>query len=80
MFGNRYILIGANYDPGLLQGMTRDQIAAALSDPASPIAQGVDGAANTITAAICQVTNGQPSSVCSDPTITKIAAKLPTGP
>jgi len=78
MIGNRYISIGAEYDPGILQGMTRDQIVAALSDPTSPVAKSVDGAANTITAAICQTTGGKPASVCSSPTITQIAAALPT--
>jgi hypothetical protein len=79
MIGNRYVSVGATYDPTPLQGMTRDQIAAALSNPSDPIAQGVDGAANVLTAAICRLTGGQPSSVCADPVIKKIAAQLPTG-
>lgn len=78
MIGNRYVSIGAEYDPGILQGMTRDQIVAALSDPSSPVAKSVDGAANTITAAICQTTGGKPANVCSSPTITQVAATLPT--
>jgi thiol-disulfide isomerase/thioredoxin len=78
MIANRYVSIGASYDPSILQGMTRDQIAQALSDATNPIAQGVDGAANTLTASICQATGGEPSSVCSDQTITKIAQALPT--
>jgi hypothetical protein len=77
MIGNRYVSIGAEYDPGILQGMTREQIVAALSDPTSPVAKTVDGAANTITAAICQATGGKPASVCSSPTITQVAATLP---
>ncbi|MDP9234035.1 MAG: DUF929 domain-containing protein [Actinomycetota bacterium] len=78
MISNRYLSIGASYDPAVLQGMTRDQIAQALSDDTSPIARGVVGAANTLTAAICQVTRGTPASVCSDPTIARIARALPT--
>ena len=78
MISNRYISIGATYDPSILQGKTRDQIAQALSDPTSPTAQGVDAAANSLTAAICQATGGQPASVCSDPIIAKIAQALPT--
>ena len=77
MIGNRYVSIGAEYDPGILQGMTRDQIVAALADPTSPVAKTVDGAANTITAAICQTTGGKPASVCSSPTITQVASTLP---
>jgi hypothetical protein len=80
MIGNRYVSIGASYDPALLQGMSRDEIAHALSDPNSPVAQGVLGAANTLTAAICQATEGQPSSVCADPAIKTIASSLPTNP
>jgi Domain of unknown function (DUF929) len=78
LIGNRYVSIGASYDPTVLQGLERDQIAEALSDPTSPIAKAIDGSANTLTAAICTVTDNQPASVCSDPAIAAIAAQLPT--
>jgi hypothetical protein len=78
MIGNRFVSIGASYDPSVLQGLTRDQIARALSDPTSPVAQGVLGAANTLTAAICQATGGAPSAVCADPVIAQITSRLPT--
>jgi hypothetical protein len=78
LIGNRYVSIGASYDPSVLHGMSRDEIAKALSDPSSPTAQAVVGAANTLTAAICQATDGKPSAVCSDPAIAKIAQSLPT--
>jgi hypothetical protein len=35
-------------------------VAAALRDPSSSVARGVDGAANVITAAICTITGNQP--------------------
>jgi hypothetical protein len=76
LIGNRFVTVGASYNPALLQGKTRDQIAAALSDTSSPIAQGVDGSANAITAAICSVTNNQPAKVCTDPAIVAWATKL----
>ena len=76
LIGNRFVSVGASFDPALLQGKTRTQIAAALSDPASSIAQGVDGSANAITAAICSVTNNQPSNVCTDPVVVALGAKL----
>src|SRR5262249_29742188 len=41
------------FNPGILHGKTQEQIAAALSNPSSPIALAVDGAANELTAAIC---------------------------
>ena len=78
LIGNRYVSIGASYDPTVLQGLERDQIAEALSDPTSPIAKAVDGSANTLTAAICTLTDNRPGSVCSDPTVAAIAAQLPT--
>jgi hypothetical protein len=62
--GGKYMISGASYDPGLLKGKTHAQIAKALSDPNSPIAQSVDGTANLISAAICRQTNGQPAEVC----------------
>ncbi|MGZ4125330.1 MAG: DUF929 family protein [Actinomycetota bacterium] len=77
MIGNKYVSIGTTYDPLVLQGLSRDEIATALSDPSSPVARAVNGAANTLTAAICQATGGKPSSVCADPTIAKIAQTLP---
>ena len=49
----------------MLQGKTWAQIAAALHDPSSAIAQGALGAANYMTAAICKMTGDQPASVCS---------------
>jgi len=77
MIGNRYVQIGASYEPSVLQGMTRLQIARALSDPTTPAATAILGAANTLTAAICRATGGQPASVCTDPAVTAAAATLP---
>lgn len=53
--GNRYVLAGAQYDPQVLAGLSAAQIASQLSNPSSPVAQAVDGAANVIIAAIDQV-------------------------
>ena len=52
---------GPIYDAAVLQGKSWSQIAAALKDPTSPVAQSVHGAANYITGAICQMTNNQPA-------------------
>jgi hypothetical protein len=60
--GGRYLITGATYDPGVLQGRSATQIAAGLADPSTPIARGVLGAANAITAAICEVTGTQPAA------------------
>jgi hypothetical protein len=75
-FGNKYLIKAPIYDPSVLAGKTWSQIASAMHDPSSPIAQGVNGAANLMTAAICKTTGNQPASVCASPTITRLQAKL----
>ena len=74
--GGRYLVTGATYDPAVLQGKTPEQVAATLSDPASPVARGVIGTANTIVAAICGATADQPAPVCTAPAIRSIEARL----
>jgi thiol-disulfide isomerase/thioredoxin len=74
-FGNKYISVGASYDPGVLSGLTWSQIAADLHDPNSAVAKSVLGAANYLTAAICGITHNQPASVCT-PTVKGIQAKI----
>ncbi len=64
-FGNKYMISGASYDPGVLAGLSWATIASDLSNPNSPVAQAVDGTANYITAAICQLTGNQPASACT---------------
>ena len=49
---NRYVVTGSSFSPQVLQGLSRSQIAADLSDPNSAVAQAIDGTANDITAAI----------------------------
>lgn len=74
--GGRYVLSGASFSPQLLSGLTRSQIAAALSDANSPIAKAVDGTANVITAAICEATAQQPATVCTAPGMVAARAAL----
>jgi Domain of unknown function (DUF929) len=75
-FGNKLVMKGPIFDAAVLQGKSWSQIAAALKDPTSPIAQSVDGAANYITGAICKMTNNQPSDVCSSPAVTAVQSGL----
>jgi hypothetical protein len=63
-FGGKYLISGSTYSPQVLQGKTADQIADALNDPSSDIYKGVMGAANTIIAAICNLTGNLPANVC----------------
>ncbi len=75
-FGNKLVMKGPIYDAAILQGKSWSQIAAALKDPASPIAQSIDGAANYITGAICKMTNNQPASVCTSAAVTAVQSGL----
>ena len=75
-FGNKYLINAVTYNPAVLQGKTWAQIAAALNDKSSAIAQGAGGAANMITAAICKLTNNQPSNVCTSPTIKSMQGQV----
>jgi thiol-disulfide isomerase/thioredoxin len=77
MIGNRYAWAGAQYDAGVLEGKSFDEIVAALQDPSTEIAKQIDGTANVITAMICELTGGQPSQVCSSPVIAEAQAALP---
>jgi hypothetical protein len=69
-FGNKYLIIGAQYLPTALHGLTWAQVAAAIRDPSSAVARDVNAAANTITAAICKMTGGKPGNVCTSPAAT----------
>ena len=78
--GGKFIKVGSSYDVEVLEGKSRDEIAAALADPDDPIAQAVNGSANILTAAICETTDGQPAAVCTAPGVTAAAAALPKQP
>jgi Domain of unknown function (DUF929) len=74
--GNRYLVPQAQYFPSALAHMSWAQVAAAMRDPASPIAKDIDGAANMITAAICKLTHGQPGNVCTSAGVTAASGSL----
>jgi hypothetical protein len=78
--GGKFINVGSSYDVQALQGKSRAEIADALADPDDPIAKAVNGSANILTAAICEVTEGQPTEVCTAPGVTAAAAALPKQP
>jgi hypothetical protein len=65
--GNKFLISGASYNPGLLTGLTRTQIASNLSATTSPITKVILTSANEQTAALCTLTNQQPASVCPSP-------------
>jgi thiol-disulfide isomerase/thioredoxin len=65
--GNKYVEVSnlAPYGPQDLAGLSWTQIAAALRDPSSAIAQGIDASANYLTAGICEMTGNQPAGACT---------------
>jgi hypothetical protein len=76
--GGKYLISNASYDPGVLQGKTQAQIAAALSNPTSPIAKAINGSANMITAAVCTLAANPPAQVCTSPGVISGTTVLPS--
>jgi hypothetical protein len=74
-FGNKYLIVGASYDPQVLAGKTWAQISAALSNPNSPITKAIGGTANYMTAAICKLTGNQPATACT-PAVQALQSKF----
>ena len=75
-FGNKVFVTGPSYDPQMLLGLTQQEIAARLANPADPVTQGIIGTANYLAAAVCSLTKEQPSSVCSASGVKKAATSL----
>lgn len=78
---NNQDLLGGGLDPAIFQNTSHEplswqEIARALTTPASPLAQQILGTANYLTAAICLVTYQQPGRVCHALAIQQIEAAL----
>jgi hypothetical protein len=76
---NKYFINGAQYDPGVLKGLTAEQIATQAGNPSTDVGKAVLGSANLITAAICKATNNQPTAVCTSSAVTSVASGLTGG-
>jgi hypothetical protein len=74
-YGNKFLSVGASYNPAILSGLTWAQIANDLHDPTSTVAKSVLGTANFATAAICSLTGNQPASACTA-TVRALQAKI----
>jgi hypothetical protein len=72
--GGTVMLRSSGYTPQILAGMTWPQIAAALTNTASPAAQAIVGAANRITGQLCDLTHDQPAAVCQTPAVRALEA------
>lgn len=84
--GIPFLLIGGKYvgstpyNPQVLSGRTQQQIASNLSDPSQQTTQDIIGNANLLTATICSVTGGAPSSVCHSSGVQKAGQMLGINP
>lgn len=80
-FANRVVIVGAGYDPGQLQGLTRAQIAGDLTNPSSPVTKSIAATSNFMAAAICGIDGEKPVSVCDSAGVTGSAnfAKITGG-
>ncbi|MGH9044397.1 MAG: DUF929 family protein [Acidimicrobiales bacterium] len=77
-FGNK-VLSEENYSPSFLQGLSRDQIAAALREPTNAIGQAIVASANYLSAAICNIDHDQPGAVCTSRGVSAAARSLKLG-
>lgn len=76
-FGNQYFAHSAGFGVEILNAQTRDSIAAKLNNPDDGIAQVIDGNANYLTSAICQITGNKPANVCTAAPIPNLQKQLP---
>lgn len=76
MYDGTYASAGSTYNQAqTMSGMSTTAVAATLENTSSPIAQGILGAANVITAQVCRMTGSKPASVCTSPAVQKAASK-----
>ena len=54
IYGNRFVSIGAGFQPSALAGLTVDQVVAKLANADDPITKDIVGSANTLVAALCE--------------------------
>jgi hypothetical protein len=76
--GNKYFVLAPSYDPAVLSGLDQEDIASKLTNPKDPVTQAIVGTANYVTAAICEMTDQKPATVCSASGVTKAAKGLGT--
>ena len=77
MIGNLYAWAGSQYDPGVLDDKSFDEIVDALADSTTDVAQEIGSAANYLTAMICQLTGNEPADVCTSAGVQAAQAVFP---
>jgi len=68
---NKFVIAGPSYDPAVLAGLSREQIAADLTDPTKPTTQAIAATANNLAASICAIDGRRPASVCKSVGVTR---------
>jgi Domain of unknown function (DUF929) len=80
LVAGRFVLFSSQYGPGALQGLNATQVASSLSTITSPPARGILGAANWLTASLCNVTGGKPASACKPKAIRTLQKQFLANP
>lgn len=75
-FGNISVLSGAVTIPTAIYKYNWTQVIAQLNNPNSKTTQALVGGADVLTVQICKMTNNTPTSVCSQPYVSKTAKFL----
>jgi hypothetical protein len=74
---NRFIRVDSTVEPDLIGGLSWNQIAGSLDNPARTSAQAIAGEAEVLTAELCDATDGKPAPVCSSKVVAEYQAALP---
>jgi hypothetical protein len=74
--GNKALISGASFNPGILGGLTWGEIAGNLKDASNPVTQAIIATSNYISASICASDGGQPSTVCTSSGVQAAAKAL----
>jgi Domain of unknown function (DUF929) len=79
LYGNRYVSVGSGVAPEEINPLSYRDLAKAITDPTtSKIGKDIVAQSNVMTAAMCQLTGGEPGNVCNSSVIQQATAKLPT--
>lgn len=72
----QYELAGANFNPTLLAGLGVDRVVSKIADSSTTQSKAIAGSANVLTAALCELTGGQPGNVCNAPEVVQASEQL----
>ncbi len=78
-FGGKWMQKGSSFNPTVLKGMTPDSVAKTLTDSSTKQGKTVQAGADVFTAIICGIDGGQPSDVCTAPSVTAAQKALSGG-